>query len=41
MPRKPKEGCHEIHVSHNGAAVRVTLFPPRAVKKERTWFAYW
>jgi integrase len=41
MPRKPKEGCHEIHVSHAGAAVRVTLFPPRAAKKERTWFAYW
>lgn len=41
MPRKPKEGCHEIQVSHNGAAVRVTLFPPRTAKKERTWFAYW
>lgn len=41
MPRKPKEGCHEIHVSLDGAAVRVTLFPPRAAKKERTWFAYW
>jgi len=41
MPRKPKEGCHEIQVSHNGAAVRVTLFPPRPAKKERTWCAYW
>ena len=41
MPRKPKAECHAIHVTCDGAVVRVTLFPPRALKKEKTWFAYW
>ena len=41
MPRKPKAECHAIHVTRDGAVVRVTLFPPRALKKEKTWSAYW